>query len=101
MRGPLGALASTTPMATTTLQVMNLIGATRKSKRAVRAAHTLNNRAVHSVRHALHTVVVYVRRALQNICSFARDNFKGTRSCLVEAYLINIVLFQQDWIIVE
>lgn len=97
----MGALASTTPMATTTSQVMNLIGARRKSKRAVRAAHFLNNSAVHGVLHALHTAVLYVRRALQNICSFARVNFKGTRSCPVEAFFINIVLFQYDRIIVE
>lgn len=90
----MGALASTTPLAKTTSQVMNLIGATRKNKRAVRAAHFLNNRAVHGVLHALHTAVLHVRRALQTICSFARVNFKGTRSCPVEAFFINIVLFQ-------
>lgn len=97
----MGALASMTPMGTTTSQVMNLIGATRKNKRAVRAAQFLNNRAVHGVLHALHTVVLHVRRALQTICSFARVKFKGTRSCPVEAFFINIVLFQYDRIIVE
>lgn len=97
----MGALASTTPMAKTTSQVMNLIGATRKNKRAVRAAHFLNNRAVHGVLHALHTAVLHVRLALQNICSFALVNFEGIRSCPVEAFFINVVLFQYDRIIVE